>query len=114
MIISACALFSEEMSCEYTEINCYRFDYTSFDKFTASVEFHSSKWDLLDPSNALSDQILSRDLSINSLKDSELLIETNPEYMFVLGQYLVDRQKPKEWLFISEQAFLRSWNKLSR
>ena len=74
----------------------------------------SLKWSLSDPSNALSVQILSKDLSINSIEDSEFLIESNPENMFVLGQYLIDNQKPREWLFVSEQAFIRSFNNLGR
>jgi len=114
ILISSCSVISEDLSCKFTEIDCYRFDYTSIDHFRDSVEDHSLKWSLSDPSNALSGQILSKDLSINSIEDSEFLIESNPENMFVLGQYLIDNQKPREWLFVSEQAFLRSWNKLSR
>ena len=113
-LLNSCSIISEDLSCKFTEIDCYRFDYTSINHFRDSVEDHSLKWSLSDPSNALSGQILSKDLSINSIEDSEFLIESNPENMFVLGQYLIDNQKPREWLFVSEQAFLRSWNKLSR
>jgi len=30
------------------------------------------------------------------------------------GIYIKNNQKPREWLFIGEQVFLRSWNSLSR
>ena len=112
--LSSCSVISEDLSCKFSEIDCYRFKYTSIDHFRDSVEDHSLKWSLSDPSNALSVQILSKDLSINSIEDSEFLIESNPENMFVLGQYLIDNQKPREWLFVSEQAFIRSFNNLGR
>ena len=113
-LLNSCSIISEDLSCKFTEIDCYRFDYTSIDNFKDSVEDHSYKWSLKDPSKALSDQILIKDLSIDSSQDSEDLIKTNPENMFVLGKYLISNQKPREWLFVAEQAFLRSWNKLSR
>ena len=46
--------------------------------------------------------------------DSESLIESHPEDIFVLGLYISENQKPREWLFKGEQAFLRSWNNLKR
>ena len=114
IFLSSCSVISEDLSFKFSEIDCYRFKYTSIDHFRDSVEDHSLKWSLSDPSNALSGQILSKDLSINSIEDSEFLIESNPENMFVLGQYLIDNQKPREWLFVSEQAFIRSFNNLGR
>ena len=51
---------------------------------------------------------------IESYKDSESLIEAHPEDIFVLGRYISENHKPREWLFIGEQAFLRSWNNLNR
>ena len=112
--LSACSVIPDEISCYVTEINCYRFDYTSIETFKDSVEEHSYKWSLSDPSKALSNQILIQDLSINSLQESKALIEANPEKMFILGNYLIEDQKPREWLFVSEQAFIRSFNNLGR
>tara|TARA_Y100000385_G_scaffold222787_1_gene232789 strand:+ start:1139 stop:1534 length:396 start_codon:yes stop_codon:yes gene_type:complete len=112
--LSTCAVISDDISCQFTEIDCYRFDYTSIETFKDSVEDHSFKWSLSDPSKALSNQILIKDLSINSLQESETFIENNPESMFVLGSFLIENQKPREWLFFSEQAFIRSFNNLSR
>ena len=112
--LSSCTVISDDISCQFTEIDCYRFDYTSIEKFEDSVEDHSYKWSLSDPSKALSKQILKQDLSINSLQESEAFIENHPESMFVLGSFLIENQKPREWLFVSEQAFIRSFNNLSR
>ena len=114
IFINSCAVISDDISCQLTEIDCYRFDYTSIDTFKNSVESHSYKWSLSDPSKALSVQILIQDLSINSLQESKALIEANPEKMFILGSYLIENQKPREWLFLSEQAFIRSFNSLGR
>lgn len=112
--LSSCSVISDDISCQFTENDCYRFDYTSIETFKDSVEEHSYKWSLSDPSKALSNQILIQDLSINSLQESESLIENYPESMFILGSFLIKNQKPREWLFASEQAFIRSFNNLSR
>ena len=112
--LSSCSVISDDISCQFTEINCYRFDYTSIETFKDSVEEHSYKWSLSDPSKALTNQILIQDLSINSLQESEAFIENHPESMFVLGSFLIENQKPREWLFVSEQAFIRSFNSLGR
>jgi len=112
--LSSCSVISDDISCQFTEINCYRFEYTSIDRFKDSVESHSYKWSLSDPSKVLSDQVIIKDLSINSLNASEALIEANPESMFVLGSYIIQNQKPREWLFVAEQAFIRSFNNLGR
>ena len=114
VFLSACSIISDDISCQFTENDCYRFDYTSIETFKDSVEDYSYKWSLSDPSKALSKQILKQDLSINTLHDSESLIESHPESMFVLGSFLIRNQKPREWLFASEQAFIRSFNNLSR
>ena len=71
-------------------------------------------WSLKDPSIALSKITTNKYLSIESAKDSESLIETHPEDIFVLGRYISENHKPREWLFLGEQAFLRSWNNLNR
>jgi len=114
IVISSCSVISEELSCKFSEIDCYRFDYSSMDQFKDSVTEYAEKWSLKDPSNALLKLTDNKDLSIASSKDSESLIETHPEDIFVLGRYISENQKPREWLFIGEQAFLRSWNNLNR
>ena len=112
--LSSCSVISEELSCKFSEIDCYRFDYSSMDQFKDSVTEYAEKWSLKDPSIALSQLTANKDLSIKSSKDSESLIETHPEDIFVLGRYISENHKPREWLFIGEQAFLRSWNNLKR
>ena len=114
IVISSCSVISEELSCKFSEIDCYRFDYSSMDQFKDSVTEYAEKWSLKDPSNSLLKLTANKDLSIESSKDSESLIETHPEDIFVLGQYISENQKPREWLFIGEQAFLRSLNNLNR
>ena len=114
IVLSSCSVLTEELSCNFSEIDCYRFDYSSMEQFKDSVTEYAEKWSLKDPSNALLKLTTNKDLSIESSKDSESLIETHPEDIFVLGRYIIENQKPREWLFIGEQAFLRSWNNLNR
>ena len=112
--LSSCSVISDQLSCKFSEIDCYRFDYSSMDQFKDSVTEYAEKWSLKDPSNSLLKLTANKDLSIESSKDSESLIETHPEDIFVLGRYISENHKPREWLFIGEQAFLRSWNNLNR
>ena len=112
--LSSCSIISDELSCKFSEIDCYRFDYSSMDGFKDSVTEYAETWNLKDPSSSLSQLTANKDLSIESPKDSETLITANPEDIFVLGRYINENQKPREWLFIGEQAFLRSWNNLNR
>jgi len=114
LVISSCSIISEEISCKSSEIDCYRFDYSSMDQFKGSVTEYAEKWSLKDPSNTLSQLTANKNLSIKSAEDSETLITAYPENIFVLGRYIGENQKPREWLFIGEQAFLRSWNNLNR
>ena len=114
IVLSSCSVISDQLSCKFSEIDCYRFDYSSMDKFKDSVTEYAETWNLKDPSNALSQLTVYKDLSIDSSRDSELLIETDPEDIFVLGRHIRENNKPREWLFIGEQAFLRSWNNLNR
>jgi len=114
IVTSSCSVISEELSCKFSEIDCYRFDYSSMDQFKDSVTEYAEKSSLKDPSKALLKLTTNKDLSIESAKDSESLIETHPEDIFVLGRYISENHKPKEWLFLGEQAFLRSWNNLNR
>ena len=113
-VLSSCSVISDQLSCKFSEIDCYRFDYFSMDQFKVSVTEYSEKWDLKDPSNALSQLTTNKNLSIKSAEDSEALITAYPEDIFILGRYISENQKPREWLFIGEQAFLRSWNNLNR
>ena len=112
--LSSCSVISDQLSCKFSEIDCYRFDYSSMDQFKDSVTEYAEKWSLKDPSNALLKLTTNKDLLIESSKDSESLIEVHPEDIFVLGLYISENLKPREWLFIGEQAFLRSWNNLNR
>ena len=114
IMLSSCSVISDQLSCKFSEIDCYRFDYSSMDQFKDSVTEHAEKWNLKDPSNALSQLTANKELSIKSSDDSEALITAYPEDIFVLGLYISENQKPREWLFLGEQAFLRSWNNLNR
>ena len=114
MIVSSCSIISDELSCKLSEINCNRFNYSSIENFRDSVTEHASQWNLQDPSSALSNLTINKELSIKSSNDAEGLISTNPEDIYVLARYITENQKPREWLFVAEQAFLRSWNNLNR
>ena len=110
--LSSCSVISEELSCKLSEIECYRFDYSSIDNFKDSVDEYSQQWSLPNPSSALSGLTINMELSINSSIEAENLILESPESIYALGIYIKNNQKPREWLFIGEQAFLRSWNSL--
>ena len=112
--LSSCSVISEELSCKFSEIDCYRFDYSSIDNFKDSVEEHSQQWSLSDPKNALTKITPKEGLSINSSVEAENLILESPESIYALGVYIKNNQKPREWLFVAEQAYLRSWNSLFR
>ena len=114
IIVSSCSIISDELSCKFSEVDCYRFNYSSIDNFRDSVTEHASQWNLQDPSGALSNLTINKELSIKSSNDAEELILTNPEDIYVLAKYINENQKPREWLFLAEQAFLRSWNNLNR
>ena len=125
MAISACfldpsLLYRDEFSCHnlapdiYIPINCYRFDYSSMGQFKNSMTEHAYRHNLNDPSNALSKLTTNKDISIESGKDSEALIKAYPEDIYILGRYIIKNQKPREWLYIGEQAFLRSWININR
>ena len=112
--LSSCSVISEELSCKFSEIDCYRFDYSSIDNFKDSVDEYSHQWSLSDPTNALTKITLKEGLSINSSVEAENLILESPENIYALGIYIKNNQKPREWLFVAEQAYLRSWNSLGR
>ena len=110
--LSSCSVISKELSCKLSEIDCYRFDYSSIDNFKDSVDEYSQQSGLANPSSALSGLTINMELSINSSIEAENLILESPESIYALGIYIKNNQKPREWLFIGEQAFLRSWNSL--
>jgi len=112
--LSSCSVISEELSCKFSEIDCYRFDYSSINNFKDSVDEYSHQWSLSDPTNALTKITLKEGLSINSSVEAENLILDSPESIYALGIYIKNNQKPREWLFVAEQAYLRSWNSLVR
>ena len=112
--LSSCSVISEELSCKFSEIDCYRFDYSSIDNFKDSVDEYSLQWSLSDPTNALSKITPKEALSINSSVEAENLILESPESIYALGIYIKNNQKPREWLYVAEQAYLRSWNSLVR
>ena len=112
--LSSCSVISEELSCKFSEINCYRFDYSSIDNFKDSVDNYSQQWSLSDPASALTKITPKEGLSINSSVEAENLILDSPESIYALGIYIKNNQKPREWLFVAEQAYLRSWNDLVR
>ena len=112
--LSSCSVISEELSCKFSEIDCYRFDYSSINNFKDSVDEYSHQWSLSDPTNALTKITLKEGLSINSSVEAENLILDSPESIYALGIYIKNNQKPREWLFVAEQAYLRSWNSLDR
>ena len=112
--LSSCSVISEELSCKFSEIDCYRFDYSSIDNFKDSVVEYSQQWSLSDPTNALTKITPKEGLSINSSVEAENLILESPESIYALGIYIKNNQKPREWLFVAEQAYLRSWNSLGR
>ena len=112
--LSSCSVISEELSCKFSEIDCYRFDYTSVDSFNDSVLKYSEQWSLSAPTNALIKITPKEKLSISSSVEAENLILESPESIYALGIYIKNNQKPREWLFVAEQAYLRSWNSLGR
>ena len=112
--LSSCSVISDELSCKFSEIDCYRFDYSSIANFKDSVDEHSQQWSLSDPKNALTKITPKEGLSINSSVEAENLILESPESIYALGVYIKNNQKPREWLFVAEQAYLRSWNSLVR
>jgi len=112
--LSSCSVISDELSCKFSEIDCYRFDYSSIDNFKDSVDEYSQQWSLSDPTNALTKITLKEGLSINSSVEAENLIIESPESIYALGIYIKNNQKPREWLYDAEQAYLRSWNSLVR
>ena len=102
------------LSCEQQWIDCYRFDYATINSFKESVTRYAEHWQLSNPSPALSTLIDNETLqpTIDSIDNVGLWTESNPEQIYAFGRYVERVQKPREWLFVAEQAFIRSWNNL--
>ena len=83
--LSSCSVISEELSCKFSEIDCYRFDYSSINNFKGSVVEYSHQWSLSDPMNALTKITLEEGLSIKSSVEAENLILESPESIYALG-----------------------------
>ena len=77
MIVSSCSIISDDLSCTFSEIDCYRFNYSSIEDFRDSVTEHASKWNLKDPSDDLSNLTINKELSIKSSNDAEELIDSS-------------------------------------
>jgi hypothetical protein len=116
LLLSSCSVttessaLTEELSCSIPEIECYRFNYSSLQGFKNSYIQHLSKWNKKVPTTVLSDLLENKKIFVSSLEEAEELILKNPNDIYVLGNFIENNLKPREWLFIGEQAFLRSWN----
>ena len=112
--LNSCSLVIDELFCDAPEIDCYRYDYSSLDNYKDSLKRHSSQWKVEVPNNVISNIVENKVISINSADEAERYILNNPLEIFVLGKFIEKKQKPREWLFIAEQAFLRSWTSMER
>ena len=104
------------LSCKDPGIDCYRFDYTSIRSFSKSVILHAEDWRLKSPKIALS-KITEHgtfEFDISSTNTVNSFFEQRPETIYAFGRYVERENKPREWLFVAEQAFIRSWNSLLR
>ena len=112
----SCHHQSADLSCEEQGIDCYRFDYATINSFKQSVTHYAERWQLSSPSPALSKLIDNETFqpTIDSIDNVVLWIESDPEQIYAFGRYVEREQKPREWLFVAEQAFIRSWNNVLR
>ena len=120
LLLSSCSVttessaLTEKLSCDIPEIECYRFNYSSLENFKKSYILHLSKWGKQVPENVLSSLTENKRLFISSLEEAEELILKDPNDIYVLGKYIDNEKKPREWIFVAEQVFFRSWNTLLR
>ena len=120
LLLSSCSVttessaLTEKLSCDIPEIECYRFNYSSLENFKKSYILHFSKWGKQVPENVLSNLTEDKRLFIWSLEEAKELILKDPNDIYVLGKYIDNEKKPREWIFIAEQVFFRSWNTLLR
>ena len=119
IIVSLCVTlfalssYSNELSCD-SNINCDRFDYTSIKNFSQSVINYSEKHYLNSPSYALYKVDSQATVKVSTITDGLILIKENPGLIYSMGRYIENNNKPKEWLYVFEQAFIRSFNSLKR
>ena len=120
LLLSSCSVttessaLTEKLSCDIPEIECYRFNYSSLENFKKSYILHFSKWGKQVPENVLSNLTEDKRLFIWSLEEAKELILKDPNDIYVLGKYIDNEKKPREWIFVAEQVFFRSWNTLLR
>jgi|TARA_B100002003_G_scaffold44290_1_gene39648 hypothetical protein len=103
-----------ESSCVAGETDCHRFDYSSPVGFLNSVVNHAHKNSMAVPIEILSNLTIDAFIQVESLEQAEEIIGLNPEHMLIIGQRIIKKDMPYEWLFAAEQAFLRSWSNLGR
>jgi len=103
---------SKELSCN-VDINCERFDYTSVDRFNQSVVNYVEKWSLKNPDYVLY-EVNDNPVEVSSMSECLILIRKSPELIYSMGKYIEGSDKPKEWQYIFEQSFIRSFNSLKR
>ncbi len=103
-----------ESSCIHGEADCHSFDYLTPVAFLDSVINYAHKNSMAVPFEILSNLTMDAFIQIESLDQTEGIIERNPEHILILGQRIIRQDMPYKWLFAAEQTFLRSWNNLSR
>lgn len=106
-------IFASELVCN-VNIDCNRFDYASTETFNESVINYAAKWSLNTPVVILQKVSETNEVTICSIDDGLNLIEKDPGFIYVIGKYIEKNKKPKEWLYIFEQSFLRKFNNLQR
>lgn len=105
--------YSDGLSCDLN-IDCDRFDYISMDRFSQSVIDYSEKHYLNSPSYALYKLNNLTSVKVSSLTDGLALVKENPGLIYSIGRYIKNNNKPREWQYIFEQSFIRSFNSLKR
>ena len=106
-------IFAIELVCN-VNIDCNRFDYASKETFNESVINYAAKWSLNTPMVILQKVSETHEVNIRSIDDGLSLIEKDPGLIYVIGKDIERNKKPKEWLYIFEQSFLRKFNNLQR
>jgi hypothetical protein len=106
-------ILAGELVCD-VNIDCNRFDYTSKENFNKSVISYAVRWGLKNPTPILSKIGETHEVHICSIDDGLSLIEENPSFIYFIGKYVEKNKRPKEWLYIFEQSFLRKFNDLKR
>jgi hypothetical protein len=101
-------------SCIPGETDCHHFDYSTPTAFLDSVVNYAYKNSMEIPIDILSSLTINAFIQVESLQQAKGIIELNPEHILILGQRIIKKDMPYEWLFAAELAFLRSWSNLSR